>query len=167
LKKMIIFLGIILGAFVILFFVNKASLKAKDNNVYGVPASQLNSMTVKQLDNPNYQNIILPADLTQKLADKASLFVYFFSPTCVHCVATTPHLVPLTKELGVDMKMYNVLEFTQGWSDYKLQYTPTLVYYKDGQEVDRIEGGFSMEKNKPSAESYEKFKAFLNKYKGS
>ncbi|WP_309472240.1 thioredoxin family protein [Paenibacillus sp. YN15] len=162
---MMIYLGIILGVFVILFFVNKASLKAQDDNVYGVPASQLDSMTVKQLDNPNYQNIILPADLTQKLSDKASMFVYFFSPTCVHCVATTPHLVPLTKELGVDMKMYNLLEFKEGWTDYKLQYTPTLIYYKDGQEADRIEGGFSMEKNKPTAESYEKFKAFLNKYK--
>lgn len=166
-KKMMIYLGIIVGLFVILFVVNRASLKAQDDNVYGVPASQLDSMTVKQLDNPNYQNIILPADLKQKLADKSSLFVYYFSPTCVHCVATTPHLVPLTKELGVDMKMFNLLEFKEGWTDYKLQYTPTLIYYKDGQEVDRIEGGFSMDKNKPTPESYEKFKAFLTKYQGS
>jgi thioredoxin 1 len=164
-KKMLIFLGLILGLFAVLYFVNQASLRAQDNNVYGIPASKLNSMTVKQLKDPNYQNIILPDDLNKKLADKSTLMVYFFSPTCPHCVATTPFLVPLTKEIGVDMKMFNVLEFDKGWDDYKITATPTLVYYKEGKEVDRIEGGFSMVSNKPSDDSYQKFKTFLTKYK--
>ncbi|WP_438448623.1 thioredoxin family protein [Gorillibacterium sp. sgz5001074] len=165
-KKMIIFLGLILGLFAVLYFVNQASLRAQDDNVYGIPASKLNSMTVKQLKDPNYQNIILPADLKKKLDAKGSQLVYFFSPTCPHCVATTPFLAPLAKEMGVDMKMYNVLEFDQGWADYKLTVTPTLVYYKEGKEVERIEGGFNMVNGKPSDDSYQKFKAFLTKYKG-
>jgi thioredoxin 1 len=165
-KKMLIFLGLIIGLFGVLYFVNQASLKAQDDNAYGVPASKLNTMTRKQLDDPNYQNIILPAQLADRLNAKTSTMVYFFSPTCTHCVATSPHLVPLAKALGMDMKMYNVLEFEQGWSDYKLQVTPTLVYYKEGKEVERIEGGFFMNGDKPTDESYEKFKAFLNKYKG-
>lgn len=166
-KKLFIYLGIIVGLFAALLIVNKMSLKSQDDNVYGIPASKLNTLTVKQLSNPNYQNIILPADLAKRMEDKEASFVYYFSPSCVHCVATTPHLVPLTKELGLDMKMYNLLEFNEGWSKYKLTVTPTLIYYKDGKEVDRIEGGFSMDNNKPTPESYEKFKAFLNKYKGA
>jgi thioredoxin 1 len=166
-KKIVIYLSIIVALFVILFTVNRMSLKSQDENVYGIPASKLNSLTVKQLNNPNYQNIILPEDLTKRLQTQESLFVYFFSPACTHCVATTPHLVPLTQELGVDMKMYNVLEFKEAWNDYKLLVTPTLVYFKDGKEVERIEGGFKMESNKPTSASYEEFKAFLNKYKGA
>lgn len=165
-KKMLIFLGLILALFGVLYFVNQASLRSQDDNVYGIPASKLNAMTRKQLDDPNYQNVILPDQLAEQLKAKTGTMVYFFSPTCPHCVATSPHLVPLAKEIGVDMKMFNLLEFDQGWSQYKLQVTPTLVYFKDGKEVERIEGGFSMNGDKPSAESYEKFKAFLNKYKG-
>lgn len=164
-KKMLVFLGLILGLFAVLYFVNQASLRAQDDNVYGIPASKLNSLTVKQLKDPNYQNIILPADLKKKLEEKANILVYFFSPDCPHCVATTPHLVPLTNEIGIAMKLFNVLEFREGWSDYKLKATPTLVYYKEGKEVDRIEGGFSMVNGKPDTASYEKFKAFLTKYK--
>lgn len=164
-KKLLVILGIIIGIFAALFFVNQASLKSQDDNVYGIPASKLNPMTVKQLNDPNYQNIILPEDLKKKLKENASMMVYFFSPTCPHCVATTPHLVPLTKELGVDMKMYNVLEFEQGWNDYNLEATPTLAFFKDGKLVDSIVGGFNMSGNKPTADSYQKFKDFLTKYK--
>lgn len=164
-KKMLVFLGLIIVLFGVLYFVNQASLKAQDDNAYGVPASKLNAMTRKQLKDPNYQNIILPDQLSQLLSEKKSALVYFFSPTCPHCVATSPHLVPLTKEIGMDMKMYNVLEFDQGWKDYKLNATPTLVYFKNGVEAERIEGGFNMNGDKPTPESYEKFKAFLTKYK--
>lgn len=166
-KKLFIYLGVIVGLFVLLFVVNKMSLKSLDENVYGIPASQLNSLTVKQLKNPNYQNIILPDELSQRLEENTPTFVYFFSPSCTYCVATTPHLVPLTEETGVDMKLFNLLEFNEGWEDYKLTATPTLIYYEGGKEVERIEGGMSMENNKPTAESYEKFKAFFNKYKAS
>jgi thiol-disulfide isomerase/thioredoxin len=160
------YLGIVAGLFAILFGVNQMSLKSQGENIYGIPASKLNSLTVKQLDDPNYQNIILPAELEQRLKGNTPSFIYFFSPACVHCVATTPHLAPLAKELGVDMKIFNVLEFTGGWTDYKLTVTPTLVYYEDGKEVERLEGGFSMDSsNKPTPASYEAFKAFLNKHK--
>lgn len=164
-KKLFVILGSVVALFVVLFVVNQLSLKNQDDNVYGIPASKLNSLTVKQLENPNYQNIILPDDLDKQLKDKTPTIAYFFSPACVHCVATTPFLAPLAKELGADMKMYNVLEFPQGWTDYRINVTPTLVYFENGKEIERIEGGFTMENNKPTADSYEKFKTFLTKYK--
>ena len=163
-KKLVLYMGIIVGLFVVLFLVNQASLAGKDDNVYGIPAKDLHPLTVKQLNDPNYQNIILPGELEEKLANKEDVFVYFFSPDCPHCKATTPHLMPLAEELGVDVKQYNVLEFEDAWSTYNLSGTPTLVYFQDGVEVDRIVGGMLIEKNKPSDDSVEMFRSFFQKY---
>ena len=66
--------------------------------------------------------------------------VYFFSPTCPHCVRTTPVVAPLAKDMDVDLVQYNLLEFEQGWNDYGIESTPTIVQYKDGKEVNRIVG---------------------------
>lgn len=164
-KKLIIYLGIIVGLFAILYSVNQMSLQAKNDNIYGIPAKKLNALTVAQLGDPNYQNIILPKDLEQKLQNKENGFVYFFSPECSHCKETTPYLMPMSKELGVDMKQFNLLEFKEGWDQYRIKYTPTLVYFKDGKEAERIEGGFLMVNGKPDEKTTKEFKDFFNKYK--
>lgn len=138
-KKVIIFLLIIIGLFAALFFVNKAQNEEKsEGNIYG--KDTLHPETVKQLDDPNYQNIILPEELDKKLENGEDVTVYFFSPTCPHCVRTTPVVAPLAKDMSVDLEQYNLLEFDQGWNDYGIESTPTIVQYKDGKEVNRIVG---------------------------
>ncbi|WJH34504.1 thioredoxin family protein [Paenibacillus aurantius] len=154
-KKLSIYLTCIIALFAILYGINSLQLKGQDNNVYGMPAKKLNPATVSQLKDKNYQNIILPDDLKKRLQNKESLFVYYFSPTCVHCQKTTPMLYPLSQTMGIDMKQFNLLEFEDGWQNFNIQYTPTLVYYKDGKEAGRLEG-----------ENDEKtFKDFFNKFK--
>jgi len=139
LKKVIIFLVIIIGLFAALFFVTKAQNEEKaGNNPYG--KDTLHPETVKQLDDPNYQNIILPDELANKLAAGEDVTVYFFSPTCSHCVRTTPVVAPLAKDMNVELVQYNLLEFEQGWDKYGIQSTPTIVQYKNGKEVARIVG---------------------------
>lgn len=165
-KKLLLYLVIIVGLFAAIYAINQIQLRAKDNNIYGIPASQLNPLTVRQLNDPNYQNIILPQDLQKRLNEKKPTLVYFFSPDCSHCNESTPFLMPMAKELGADIKQYNVLEFRQGWNDYNIKATPTLVYYSDGKEVDRIEGGFRIVNGKPDGETEKKYRDFLNKYKG-
>lgn len=113
------------------------------NSPYG--NKRLHPETVKLLDDPNYQNIILPDELADRLAKKEDLYVYFFSPACPHCKKTTPILVPVAKEFGVDLKMYNVLEFEQGWKDYNIEGTPTLVHFVNGQEKSRVVGAVDAE----------------------
>ncbi len=100
----------------------------------------VNPATAKLLDNPLYQNVILPGELAERLRRGEEVYVYFFSPLCPHCVRTTPIVVPLAQELGVDLKLYNVLEFEQGWTDYRIEGTPTIVHFRDGAEVGRLEG---------------------------
>ncbi|TVY08276.1 thioredoxin family protein [Paenibacillus cremeus] len=158
-KKLSIYLGLVIVLFGALYYVNHQSSQAKygkyANNVYGIAPDKLNPETLKQLDDPNYQNIILPDALDKKIAAKEDFFLYYFASTCVHCKATTPVLMPIAKSLNTDIKQFNLEEFKNGWQQYNIQFTPTLIYYKGGKEAERLEG----------EQTADAFKAFLTKYK--
>lgn len=178
-KKLAIYLVIIAALFALIFFINQQSKKANDDqsNPYGIVQSRLNPATVAQLTDENYQNIITQEQLNDRLDEKGGLFVYYFSPTCPHCVATTPVLMPIAKESNIDMKQFNLLEFDEGWVEHNIESTPTLVYYMDGKEVDRMVGGLGSgvtaddirpEGSDPNIGYYpEDYRNFFNKYKGS
>ena len=140
-RKLILYFGVFAILIAALVLVNNQANKASSDNVYGIPTSQLSPQTVSLLDNPNYQNIILPDELDRKLADKESFFIYYFSSTCPYCMETTPKLNPLIEDAGVDVKQFNLDVYNEGFNDYNIVYTPTLVYYENGVEKDRIEGG--------------------------
>jgi thioredoxin 1 len=167
-KKLAIYLAIVVILFGGLYVVNQQSNKAKDkqfaDNPYGVSPSKLNPATVAQLTDPNYQNLILPKALDARLKNKESFFQYYYASTCPHCKITTPVLVPMEKELGIDVKQFNLEEFKDGWQKYNIQSTPTLVYYKNGVEVERIVGGVP-EAPGGGGNTPEQFKAFFQKYK--
>lgn len=139
-KKIIIFLSIIIVLFVAVAVLTKMQTedKVSEKNPYG--KKELRAETVAQLDDPNYQNIILPNELEKKLADQEDATVYFYSPTCIHCQKTTPILAPLAKDLGVNMYKFNLLEFEDGWDQYQITGTPTLIQFKNGKETNRISG---------------------------
>jgi thiol-disulfide isomerase/thioredoxin len=139
-KKIAIFLAIIIALFVGMAVVTNMQNKAKigDENPY--KKDNLDQTTIDILDDPNYQKIILPEELEEKLDNKEDVTVYFFASNCSHCKVTTPVLMPLAEELDVDIVQYNLLEFQQGWDQYGIEGTPTLVRYEDGKEVARIDG---------------------------
>lgn len=138
---MIGIIGAIIILFVALYFVvdykNQQAIDIS-GNPYG--KDNLKQETIDQLDNPLYQNQITPDQLEGKLENKEDLIVYFYSPTCVYCQNTTPVLVPLAEELGVDVKKLNLLEFEAEWDKYRIEGTPTLVYFENGEEAARISG---------------------------
>jgi thioredoxin 1 len=139
LKKLIIFVSIIVVIFGALAFLTTYQNKQKaEGNPYG--KAKLDSATIGQLDDPLYQNQILPDDLKQRLDDGESLTVYFYSPTCVYCQQTTPIVGPLTEELGIDLKRFNLLEFEDGWDDFNIESTPTMIHFVDGKEEKRVVG---------------------------
>lgn len=141
-KKVVIFLVIIIGIFAALAFVtNYSNQQASEGNPFG--KSKLHSSTIGQLDDPYYQNQILPEELDEKLANNEDLTVYFYSPECSFCRETSPIIVPMTQELGLELPLFNLLEFKDGWRDYGIESTPTVVRYEDGKEVSRIEGKVS------------------------
>lgn len=172
-KKLSIYLGIIVGLFVLLFIVNHQSEKAKEQarisqidpamndkskQLYGVEAVKLRPETLAQLGDANYQNIIKTSELKSDLSAKKDMFVYYFQTTCPHCIATTPILNPIAKTAGVDLKQFNLWEYEAGWNEFNIKATPTIIYYKGGKEVLRMEGGISHD-GQPgySADDFKKF----------
>lgn len=138
-KKVIIFLvGIIILFGGIAFLTKMQNEEKAEGNPYG--KETLHPETVDQLDDPNYQNLIMPDQLEKKLSEDDNVTVYFYSPTCPHCQRTTPVVAPLTEDIGIDLVQYNLLEFEQGWDDYQVAETPTIVQYKNGKETARIVG---------------------------
>jgi len=154
-KKMLIIIGSIVVLFVaLLFIIDYRNNKAVENadNPYGT--TDLEQATIDQLDDPNYGNQILPDELKEKIESGDPVTVYFYSPTCVYCQQTTPYLVPLAQENGVDMKKHNLLEFGEEAMPYGIESTPTLVHYDNGKEVARIVG----------QHDEEEFQAFFDQY---
>lgn len=153
-KKVLIFAAVFIVLFGALAFVTSYQQKEKAaGNPYG--KDKLNPATDDQLDDPNYQDIILPEEVDEKIDNKEDFIVYYFSPTCEYCQRTTPILMPVAKDAGVEIDQLNLLEFEDGWEKYGIKATPTLVKYEDGKEVDRVEGS--------NDKAY--FKELLNKWK--
>ncbi|RKQ15644.1 thioredoxin family protein [Ureibacillus endophyticus] len=139
-------LGII-GAVVVVLFIAVillTNLSNKDklaNNPYDT--DNLRQSTIDLLDDENYQNIILPDALEDKIASGEPVVAYMFSPECPHCKKMTPSLMPIADEFGVQIDQLNILEYEQGWDDYNVEATPTLIYFNEGKEVNRIVGDYS------------------------
>ncbi|WP_082234704.1 thioredoxin family protein [Halobacillus massiliensis] len=138
-RNMIIF-GTILVVLVVglTFVVNYQNSQKTEENPYG--KEDLKQGTIEQLDDPNYQNQILPDELREEIDSGEPVTVYFYSPDCVHCQNTTPDLVPLAQDKNVDMKKLNLLEFEEQWQEYQIEATPTLVHFENGEEQARIVG---------------------------
>lgn len=141
-KKIIVFLAIIVLIFSGLYFVNQYQNSEKlKNNPYD--KENLKQSTIDLLDDPNYQNIVLPSDLEEKIQSGNPVTVYFFSPECPHCKKATPILAPLVKDMGIDLLQYNILEYEQGWNDYNITATPTIIHFENGKEQARFTGAAS------------------------
>lgn len=157
-KKLFILGGFIIILFGLLAFVTNYQKQQKIAEIGDNPydKTDLEPATIELLDDPNYQNIILPEELEAMIDNKEDGIVYFFSSTCVYCKKATPILMPIAEDMNVDIKQFNLLEFKEGWDDYNIEATPTLVLYQNGKEVDRVEG----------LQSEEFFKEILTKWTG-
>jgi len=139
LKKLLIIGGAIVVVFILLVVLtNMSNDKKLADNPYGT--EDLKQETIDQLDDENYQNIILPDELQAKVESGEPVTAYFFSPICVHCKAMTPVLMPVVEDMGVDLVQYNIYEFEQGWEDYLIEATPTMIHFENGKEVSRMVG---------------------------
>ncbi|MFD1029892.1 thioredoxin family protein [Metaplanococcus flavidus] len=138
-KKMLIIGGVVLAIFALIIVLTQMSNSEKlADNPYD--KEDLDQATIDQLDDENYQNIVLPGELEEQIASGEPTTVYFFSPTCIHCQNTTPILMPVAEDMDVDVLQYNLLEYNQGGQQYMIESTPTLVHYEDGEEVARWVG---------------------------
>jgi thioredoxin 1 len=136
-KKIIIFGSVVVALFALIgFLTTYQDAQLAEGNPFG--KDRLASETIDQLDNPLYQNIILPDELDEKLGNNEDVTVYFYSGQCEFCNQASPILVPKAEELGVDLYLYNILEFPQGFDDYGLGGTPEIIHFENGEEVAKI-----------------------------
>ncbi len=144
-KKLTIIVGVIAVLFVALYFAldYKNNRALEGNNPYG--KTDLHQLTIDQLDDPLYDNQILPEDLLELVESGEPATVYFYSPDCIYCQQTTPYLVPLAEEMDIDMKKLNLLEFGEEAGPFGIRSTPTVIHYEGGKEVARLEGQYPEE----------------------
>lgn len=80
---------------------------------------------------------------TEVLEDQAlPVLVDFWSPTCGHCLALNPNYDAAAEELAGKVKFVKVA-FPTGrdlFRRFGVRGTPTLVLFKEGQEVERQVG---------------------------
>lgn len=140
-KKLLIIGSIIVVLFAAVIVLTNVSNKNKissANNPYG--DKDLKQETIDQLDDKNYQNIMLPDELKAKIEAGEAVNAYFFSPICVHCQAFTPVLMPIAKELNINIAQLNVYEYEDLWNEYNIEATPTFIRFENGKEVTRFVG---------------------------
>ncbi len=147
-KKLGIIAAVVVVLFAAIIILTNLSNQSKldENNPYGT--SNLKQSTIDLLDNEYYQNIIQPEALKEKIASGEPVVAYLFSPECPHCQNFTPNLMPTADEVGVQVDQLNILEYQAGWTEYGIEYTPTLIYFNEGKEVNRLVGDYSTEKEK-------------------
>lgn len=171
-KKLALYLSIIIALFALLFIIDQQSQKKSQQahaeeaqQLYHTTPDKLNPATVKQLKDPEYQNIILPDQLKQQLDNKESLFVYFFSPTCSFCQISTPLINAIAADAGVTLYQFNKLEFDhEARTRYNVTETPTLIYFKEGQIEEVIVGGFSGTNSENDDKARAAFEQLFAKY---
>ena len=130
-KKMLIFGGIIIVLFAAMFAVTQMEKKNASTDGKGY-----------------YSNKISLEDLNKNIEDKKEQTIYFYQTSCVHCQKVSPIVVPLAKDLNVDMKVIDIENLNEPWDKYDIKGTPTIIHFKDGKEVSRISGEQSKEKFK-------------------
>jgi thiol-disulfide isomerase/thioredoxin len=136
-KKILIFLAVIIVLFSgVAILTNMQNSEKAEDNPYG--KDKLHPDTIALLQDENYQNLILPDELELKLENKEDMTVYYFQSSCEYCKVATPILSPLAEDMGIDLVQYNLQEFEQGWNEFGIEGTPTIVQFKDGKEVARI-----------------------------
>lgn len=152
-KKLLAIGGVIVVIFIlIVVLTNKSNETKLKDNPYDT--DQLEKSTIDLIGNKNYNNIILPDELEKKVTSGDSVTAYFFSPLCGYCQEMTPVLMPIAEEMDVNVHQYNLLEYPEQASPYGIEATPTLIHFKDGEEVGRMVG----------AQPEDNIRAFFNEF---
>lgn len=169
-KKLLILVLIVTLLFISLAIITNIQKKNTNDaseqdaqRLYKKSASALNPETVKLLSNPNYQYVITRNKLEQMIEEKQTFYVYFFSPTCPHCIRSTKLVNNQMKQRNIEIHQYNVLEDQSAFDDYKFDSTPTIAYFKDGVQSDQAVGEVSNEVN--HAYTPESFGLWLESHK--
>lgn len=129
-KKMLIFGGIIIVLFAAIFAVTQMEKKNASTDEKGYYSNKISLEDLNKNIEDKRTNDLLLSNLLRSLPKGLSI------------------VVPLAKDLNVDMKVIDIENLNEPWDKYNIQGTPTIIHFKDGKEVSRISGEQSKEKFK-------------------
>ncbi|MFD3447215.1 thioredoxin family protein [Microbacteriaceae bacterium 4G12] len=87
-----------------------------------------------------YKNQISLEQLQKDMQAKQDATIYFYQTNCSHCANVSPIVVPMAEKMKIDMKVIDLEKYPAGWDEFNIKGTPTIIRYKGGKEVSRIEG---------------------------
>lgn len=74
------------------------------------------------------------------LSAEENVFILFEKDDCQYCAEVKQTIKPLLKENVINLKSIDAEKFKEVKDLYNLTVVPTIIYFKNGKEVDRIEG---------------------------
>jgi thiol-disulfide isomerase/thioredoxin len=111
------------------------------------------------LEKPDYKNVSLK-EYKQKISSQNSYFMYVYKTSCGVCQEMKPSMNKVIKQEKAEIFALNAEEPSNLDGDFfeqnKLNKSPTLLYYKDGKELDRLEGFHSTEELNTFVQKYMK-----------
>ncbi|MEI4804415.1 thioredoxin family protein [Bacillus sp. FJAT-51639] len=121
-KKMFLFGGIVIALLIAIFAVSNIEQKEETKTDY-------------------YTNKISLDDIRKNIQEKKDQTIYFYQTSCPHCHKVSPIIVPMAKDMNIDMKVIDLENEPKAvWDEFKITGTPTTIHFKEGKEVSRIEG---------------------------
>lgn len=154
-KRLLVALVVIVLFALGAYFVTSSQIEPKpetDNN------NPQNNQAISSADNIGPNEVKLTKDNFQQevLNYSGLVLVDFYLSTCPACQKSAPILTYFANKYSDEVKVgkIEVRDNTEIANQYQIQYVPTFILFKDGNEVDRIVGGDV---------SVEKFKEMINR----
>jgi thioredoxin-like negative regulator of GroEL len=81
----------------------------------------------------------------EALEANCPVLVDFWSPTCPHCLRLNPEFESAAETLGEEAKLVKLStrDGMELFREHSISGTPTMILFKDGQEVARVVGAKS------------------------
>ncbi|MGM9986934.1 MAG: thioredoxin family protein [Bacillaceae bacterium] len=99
------------------------------------------TFSIWQRPSENEQQIsgmLTPKQLKQTIQSKEETFVYYYQPNCIYCELLKSTIDSTAKAQNVQFVSLDLAKYDL-WDKYHIEYTPTIVRYQDGQEVNRFD----------------------------
>ena len=90
----------------------------------------------------------------QEQLDEQLTMVDMWAPWCGPCRTLTPIIEKVSEEKSVKLLKVNVDDSRDLASDFNVRGVPTVIFFKGGQEVDRIVGLKQLETYKETVEKH-------------
>ena len=97
-------------------------------------------MNIVDVTNENFKDIVLSAG--------KPFILDFWAPWCVYCRKLSPVLDRLSESMSdkINIGKVNIVYEQELIEEYSVMSSPVLIFFKNGEEVDRITGAVSKHK---------------------